>query len=159
VFSAELEDWIDVRRLSQGTLDQLYLCARLGIVRQVTEPGSPPLMLDDPFVTFDDARAERALELLKDLASDYQVIYMTVSDRYDGAADNVVVIPGPTRRDEPEPVMPATADAEALPMWQSNAIPAAVSANGNGPVRPAAAPPSAATPATPVAPLWPEERS
>ena len=36
VFSPETNDWIDVRRLSQGTLDQLYLCARLGIVRQVT---------------------------------------------------------------------------------------------------------------------------
>ncbi|HZB53506.1 MAG TPA: hypothetical protein VE527_07755, partial [Reyranella sp.] len=163
VYSAELDDWIDVRRLSQGTLDQLYLCARLGIVRQVTEPGTPPLMLDDPFVTFDDGRAERALDLLKDLASDYQVIYMTVSDRYDAAADNVVVLSAPTMRDEPEPVIPATVGAESLAMWESSAIPAAASvaapANGTGPARPATTSVSTAAPAAPVAPLWPEERT
>ena len=163
VYSAELDDWIDVRRLSQGTLDQLYLCARLGIVRQVTEPGTPPLMLDDPFVTFDDGRAERALDLLKDLASDYQVIYMTVSDRYDAAADNVVVLSAPTMRDEPEPVIPATVGAESLAMWESSAIPAATPvaapANGTGPARPATTSVSTAAPAAPVAPLWPEERT
>ena len=68
VYSPELDDWIDVRGLSRGTLDQLYLCARLGIVRQVTQPASPPLLFDDPFVTFDAQRAEHALALLKDLA-------------------------------------------------------------------------------------------
>ena len=158
VYSAELDDWIDVRRLSQGTLDQLYLCARLGIVRQVTEPGTPPLMLDDPFVTFDDGRAERALELLKDLGAEYQIIYMTVSDRYDAAADNVVVLDGPTERDEPEPI-PTTAGAEAMPMWSSAAIPAVTPAQGGVPARPAAPPSSTASPAAPVAPLWPEDRS
>ena len=160
VYSPELDDWIDVRRLSQGTLDQLYLCARLGIVRQVTQPAAPPLIFDDPFVTFDAERAERALKMLKELAHDFQVIYLTCSDRYDMVADNVVVLPEPTEKDEPDPVTPTDA-GEAMPMWPSatlaDAVP--VTANGNG--KPAEAGAPATTPAEaapPVAPLWPEER-
>lgn len=109
VFSPDLGDWVDAQRsLSQGTLDQLYLCARLGIVRQVTQPAYPPLVLDDPFVTFDEERARRALELLRDIATEHQIIYLTTSDRYDGLADKVVVLAGPDRRDEPMPGPTAT---------------------------------------------------
>ena len=59
----------------------------------------PPLVFDDPFVTLDDTRAARALALLKDVASDFQVIYLTTSPRYDDAADLVVVLDGPTSVD------------------------------------------------------------
>jgi DNA repair exonuclease SbcCD ATPase subunit len=119
VFSPELGDWIDVRSLSQGTLDQLYLCARLGIVRQVTQPASPPLVFDDPFVTFDDARARRAFELLKDIARENQVIYLTTSDRYDDLADRVVTLPAPEALDAPpkpaQPVATELTQLELLP--------------------------------------------
>jgi hypothetical protein len=95
VFSPEMDDWVDEQHLSQGTLDQLYLCARLGIVRQITQPQTPPLVLDDPFVTFDDERAQRALALLKDIAAEHQIILLTTSDRYDGLADHVIELPPP----------------------------------------------------------------
>jgi hypothetical protein len=167
VHSPETGGWIDVRRLSQGTLDALYLCARLGIVRQVTSPAAPPLLLDDPFVTFDEERATRALALLKDMAHDLQVILITTSDRYDSLADNVVVLPAPTERDGPESVAP-TPTAESMSVWSSTALPPAEA-------RPAAAPRppivvgsgtpnsaangtgSASTPPVQPAPLWPEE--
>ena len=83
VFAPELGDWVPVTSLSQGTLDLVYLAARLGLVRLVTGDRRPPLVLDDPFVTLDDARAARALELLKTVAGDFQIIYLTTSDRYD----------------------------------------------------------------------------
>ena len=51
-------------------------------------------------MTFDDERAARALELLKRVASDFQIIYLTTSDRYDSAADAVVELPGPTAVDD-----------------------------------------------------------
>ena len=156
VFAPELDNWIDVSRLSQGTLDQLYLCARLGIVRQVTEPGTPPLIFDDPFVTFDADRAERALSMLKELAGDFQVIFITSSDRYDAVADNVVVLPGPTARDE-KATVDASATGEAISMWTPATLPAAAAqpaATGNPSTggRPAANPT-----APPVSPLWPPE--
>ena len=51
-------------------------------------------------MTLDDARATRALALLKRVASDFQIIYLTTSDRYDAAADAVVELPGPTAVDD-----------------------------------------------------------
>ena len=110
VFSPEKDDWVPVTDLSQGTLDVVYLAARLGLVRLVTGDRRPPLVLDDPFVTLDDTRAARALELLREVAADFQVIYLTTSDRYDAHADKVVVLAGPTATDghvEAEETAPA----------------------------------------------------
>jgi len=168
VFSPETNDWVDVRRLSQGTLDQLYLCARLGIVRQVTQPASPPLIFDDPFITFDDERARRALTLLKEIAREHQVIYLTTSDRYDSLADNVVELPTPAEKDEAELVAAATGPAETLTVWSTATLPTApqtaprATPVGNGHSAPAK-PGSSAEPAvgsgTTVehARLWPTE--
>ena len=110
VYSPEREDWVAVTDLSQGTLDIVYLAARLGLVRLVTGDRRPPIVLDDPFVTLDDARAARALELLRELAADFQVIYLTTSDRYDALADLVIALDAPTAADahvEAEGVAPA----------------------------------------------------
>jgi uncharacterized protein YhaN len=100
VFAPERGDWVAIEDLSQGTLDLGYLAARLGIVRLVTQDRRPPLIFDDPFVTFDEARAERAIAMLRDLAADFQVIYLTTSDRYDHAADRVVELQGPLASDD-----------------------------------------------------------
>ncbi len=115
VFAPERGDWVPVTSLSQGTLDLVYLTARLGLVRLVTGDRRPPLVFDDPFVTLDDTRAARALALLKRVATDFQIIYLTTSDRYDGAADAVVELPGPTAIDDGVDD-PATAAADAAPI-------------------------------------------
>ena len=78
----------------------MYLAARLGLVRLVTGDRRPPLIFDDPFITLDDERAKRALELLREISRDFQVIYLTTSDRYHGAADSVVELAGPTEVDD-----------------------------------------------------------
>jgi DNA repair exonuclease SbcCD ATPase subunit len=113
VYAPERGDWVDVSTLSQGTLDLVYLAARIGLVRLVTGDRRPPLVLDDPFVTLDDARAKRALELLREVSRDFQVIYLTTSDRYDKAADAVRVLPGPTEVTLDD--LMATAPPDALP--------------------------------------------
>jgi DNA repair exonuclease SbcCD ATPase subunit len=100
VFAPEKSDWVSVSSLSQGTRDLIFLAARLGLVRLVTGDRRPPLVFDDPFVTLDNDRALRALELLREIARDFQVIYLTTSDRYDGAADSVVELVGPTSVDD-----------------------------------------------------------
>jgi DNA repair exonuclease SbcCD ATPase subunit len=99
VFAPEKDDWVHVTSLSQGTLDLVFLVARLGLVRLVTGDRRPPLVFDDPFVTLDDTRAARALGLLKTVAADFQVIYLTTTARYDAAADAVVLLDGPTSLD------------------------------------------------------------
>jgi uncharacterized protein YhaN len=95
VWAPERGDWVGVGQLSKGTIDQIFLAARIGLVRLVTQDRRPPLILDDPFVTFDDTRAARAALLLRELSSDFQVIYLACSNRYDGLADAVVELPGP----------------------------------------------------------------
>ena len=99
VFAPERGDWVPVEELSQGSLDQVYLAARLGLVRLVTQDCRPPLVFDDPFVTFDDDRAARSVGVLRELAADFQVIYLTTSARYDAQADRVVVLAGPSAFD------------------------------------------------------------
>lgn len=118
VHAPERGDWVPVSMLSQGTLDLIYLTARLGLVRLVTGDRRPPLVFDDPFVTLDDARATRALDLLKRVASDFQIIYLTTSDRYDPVADAVVELPGPTAVDDGVED-PALAPAEPMPTGAS----------------------------------------
>ncbi|HEU4673805.1 MAG TPA: AAA family ATPase [Candidatus Limnocylindrales bacterium] len=109
VWAPEKRDWVDVRQLSQGTVDLVFLAARLGLVRLVTGDRRPPLVFDDPFVTLDDDRAARALDALRTLAADFQVIYLTTSTRYDAAADRIVELSGPTAVDDAAP----PADTEA----------------------------------------------
>ncbi len=65
VFAPERGDWVPATQLSQGTLDLTYIAARIGLVRLVTGDRRPPLLFDDPFVTLDDARANRAIEVLE----------------------------------------------------------------------------------------------
>lgn len=117
VWSPERGAWIDASGLSKGTGDQLYLAARLGLVRQVTQDRRPPLVFDDPFVTFDDERALRAVELLRELAADHQVLYLTCSDRYDTAADAVITLAAPAVvpvTSDPVPEPPARSEPYAL---------------------------------------------
>ena len=96
VWSPERDGWVPVSELSKGTIDVVYLAARLGLVRLVTGGRRPPLILDDPFVTLDDARATRALQLMREITTDFQVIYLTTTDRYDDIADRVIELRGPT---------------------------------------------------------------
>ena len=68
--------------LSEGTADQLYLALRLAICELALPEGkSCPLVLDDALVNFDDERMGCALELLKDIAKERQVILFSCHDR------------------------------------------------------------------------------
>ena len=121
VWAPERGDWVAAYQLSKGTIDQIFLAARIGLVRLVTQGKRPPLVLDDPFVTFDDTRATRAAQLLRELSSDFQVIYLACSDRYDSLADAVVELPGPIEEAQPVgdptdgPILPGQLDEPAAP--------------------------------------------
>jgi hypothetical protein len=116
VRAPESGELVDVAQLSQGTADQLFLAARLGLVRLVTLDRRPPLILDDPLVTFDAKRGERALRLIKQLARehDLQVLYLTCADRFDALADKLVVLPGPSSEPVTTPARPDQAPEPTL---------------------------------------------
>jgi uncharacterized protein YhaN len=90
VWSQEKGDEVEPEALSRGTIDQLYLAARLSLVDIICDHRCPPLLLDDPFVTFDPRRLRQAMEVLKDFSRGQQVIIFTCSDLYDRYADRVL---------------------------------------------------------------------
>ncbi len=82
--------------LSRGTADQLYLAVRLAVCDLVL-PGEDPavLVLDDALVNFDDERLNLALDLLRELATQRQILLFTCQSRerlwLQGASDVHVI--------------------------------------------------------------------
>lgn len=68
---------------SDGTIDQLYLSLRLAVAEELTPDA--PLVLDDALVRFDDARMAAALDILRKLSEDKQVICFTCQGREEKA--------------------------------------------------------------------------
>ena len=70
---------LDRLRLSAGTRDQLYFALRLAacIVLLDTRMEKVPLIMDDPFLTYDEERSACAMSLLRELAYERQIILLT----------------------------------------------------------------------------------
>lgn len=67
-----------VPELSEGTSYQLYLALRLASLERYLESNAPlPLVLDDAFIHFDDARARAGFEVLGELGRRVQVLFFT----------------------------------------------------------------------------------
>jgi len=78
--AAEGEDTLqELRRRSDGTIDQLYFALRLAVAEELTP--NAPLILDDALVRFDDTRLGAAMELLKQTSQSKQVILFTCQHR------------------------------------------------------------------------------
>lgn len=68
--------------LSRGTSDQMYLALRLALCKLVLGGDEPcPLILDDALINFDDERMGYALDYLKELAEERQIILFTCHSR------------------------------------------------------------------------------
>ncbi len=90
VFSEEKGGLSEVWELSRGTVDQVYLSIRLALIQIICGGRKPPLILDDPFFTFDAQRLSRSLQLLKKISREYQVLLFTCTDNYDQYADHLI---------------------------------------------------------------------
>lgn len=72
----------DIRLLSQGTADQLYLATRLAICQMVLpETAAVPLILDDALANFDNARMASALDWLARESRQRQILLFTCHRR------------------------------------------------------------------------------
>jgi len=83
------ENWPEIRlqseegglvspeKLSTGTVDQVYLALRLGVADLLSHQAKLPLILDDPFVNFDEERLNHTLAILAELAAERQIIFFT----------------------------------------------------------------------------------
>ena len=109
VWSEEAGTWVGAAEpdLSRGTVDLVYLSARLALVNVLTGGKQPPLLFDDPFITFDERRRAAAAALLRELSQSHQVFVFTYTRHYDRDADRLIELPDRTdaavaARQEPE---------------------------------------------------------
>ena len=76
----QLERFGQARELgyfSAGQTDTVMLCMRLALVDALFGDVKPFVILDDPFVNLDDDRTAKALDLLRELGRERQIIYLT----------------------------------------------------------------------------------
>ncbi|MBO5022144.1 MAG: AAA family ATPase [Clostridia bacterium] len=66
---------------SQGYQDILSFCVRIYLLKEIYKKEKPFIVLDDTFVNLDDENMKKAGEFLKELASDYQIIYLCCNSR------------------------------------------------------------------------------
>ena len=69
----------ELRRRSDGTIDQLYLALRLAVAGELTPEA--PLVLDDALVRFDDERLKQAMDILQEISEEKQIILFTCQNR------------------------------------------------------------------------------
>ena len=82
---AEERDGMLPRRvlsLSRGTADQLYLAVRLAVCElALPDANAAPLVLDDALANFDDGRMKLALDVLRSLGRERQILLFTCHSR------------------------------------------------------------------------------
>lgn len=73
---------IPIEQLSQGTFNQFYFAIRLSLIQVLSpQPIYFPIILDEPFIYFDNKRFEESMDLLIDLSKLHQVIIFTSQER------------------------------------------------------------------------------
>ena len=73
---------IEPNKLSTGTREQLYLAIRMAFITHYTEQHEPlPVLMDDCFVNFDDARTRLALQTLLGWKNSVQTILLSCHGR------------------------------------------------------------------------------
>jgi|GEM_PF-1573491 DNA repair exonuclease SbcCD ATPase subunit len=91
VFADQKNGWVDPEKeLSKATVEQIYLTARLALTELLAEKSKPPIILDDPFDSFDSQRLDNTMKMLKQLAADRQILLLTSDDRFDRYADHTI---------------------------------------------------------------------
>ncbi|TYC95963.1 AAA family ATPase [Arthrobacter echini] len=104
--------------LSEGTADQVYLALRLaGIASLQAEranEGAPtlPVVLDDILMTFDDARATAALQVMAELADKWQIIVFSHHSHLADLATNKIPTAHVSRLDHPPHITASRAASE-----------------------------------------------
>ncbi len=72
---------IDPTLLSKGTIDQIYFSLRLASAEILSSKETLPLIIDEPFAHYDDARLQETLRFVCEIANNRQVIIFTCQER------------------------------------------------------------------------------
>ena len=65
---------------SRGTRDTFNLAVRLALIDSLYENETPFIILDDPFAYFDDKKFAEGKDVIKAIAKEKQVLYLTCAE-------------------------------------------------------------------------------
>ena len=65
----------EIKYFSSGYKDLIYICMRFSLINALFKEEKPFVVLDDPFVNLDEAKTENALQVIDEIAKEYQIIY------------------------------------------------------------------------------------
>lgn len=83
-------EYIEANKLSTGTIDQLYLALRLSMIKDLSKE-TLPIILDETFAYFDNARLEKIIRYLNEKAKEHQTIIFTCTNREKEILDNLKI--------------------------------------------------------------------
>ena len=63
--------------MTPATKDSIYFALKFSLIESILKRRSLPIILDDPFMLFDDSRLESVSAILKELSKKGQIIYLT----------------------------------------------------------------------------------
>jgi len=72
---------VDSERLSNGTIDQIYLALRFSIIDNLLLSNKMPIILDDCFIQYDNDRLKEVISYLQSISKDKQIIMFTCHTR------------------------------------------------------------------------------
>ena len=81
-------DYIELNRLSVGTIDELYLSLRLSMVDELAKENMP-IILDETFAYFDEERLLNILKYLSEDLKEHQIIIFTCTNREKDAFEKI----------------------------------------------------------------------
>ena len=73
-------DYIQIDKLSRGTIEQLYLSLRISMIDELSIE-KLPIFLDETFAYYDDERLENTLKYLNNELGKRQILIFTCSQR------------------------------------------------------------------------------
>ncbi len=65
---------------SRGTRDLYGIAVRFALIDSLYGNEAPFVILDDPFISLDDEKCKKALEIIKEISKERQIIYFTCSE-------------------------------------------------------------------------------
>ena len=66
----------ELEQMSAGYKTIINLSMRLALINAIFNKEKPFIVLDDPFVNLDEKKTEKALELIKEISKEYQIVYL-----------------------------------------------------------------------------------
>ncbi|MDX1771729.1 MAG: hypothetical protein R3328_09400, partial [Planococcaceae bacterium] len=81
-----------IAELSQATKEQAYISLRFALAESLIETVPLPVIMDDPFVHFDQYRVNQMVQLMTNLESNHQFLYFTCHEEMKSIWPNAHVI-------------------------------------------------------------------